>query len=86
MTDEQRQWAINRIRAKRAFWRHLAIYVAVNALLILIWAFSSSEGFWPMWPMLGWGIGVVSHAATVFAGPKSISDDRIDRELGSGAG
>jgi len=35
MTEEQRQAAIRRIRAKRGFWRHFATYLAVNALLVV---------------------------------------------------
>ncbi len=81
MTQDQRQWAINRIRAKRAFWVHLAVYVAVNVLLVVIWAAGSRDYFWPVWPMLGWGIGVVAHGVTVHVGPSTISEERIDREL-----
>ena len=81
MTDEQRQWAIRRIRAKRVFWIHLAVYLAVNALLIVIWAMTSGAYFWPVWPMLGWGIGVVAHAVSVYVGPREISQAQIDREL-----
>ena len=81
MTDEQREWAIKRIRAKRGFWVHLAVYLAVNTLLVSIWAASSGDYFWPVWPMLGWGIGVVAHAAAVLVGPSKISEERIDREL-----
>jgi hypothetical protein len=86
MTDEQREWAINRIKAKRAFWVHLVVYVTVNAFLVFIWAATSSDGFWPIWPMLGWGIGVASHGAAVIAGPATISEERINRELRSRAG
>lgn len=81
MTDEEREWAIKRIRAKRGFWVHLAVYLAVNTLLVFIWAASSGDYFWPVWPMLGWGIGVVAHGATVLVGPSKISEERIDREL-----
>ncbi len=81
MTDEQRQWAIRRIQAKRSFWVHLAVYVAVNALLVLIWSVTSGEYFWPVWPMLGWGIGLAAHAVTVYVGPSKISEAQIDREL-----
>lgn len=81
MTEDERQWAINRIKAKRGFWGHLAIYVMVNTLLVSIWAMTSSDSFWPIWPMLGWGIGVVAHGASAFAGPSTISEERIDREL-----
>lgn len=34
-------------------------YVLVMALLIVIWAATGAAYFWPMWPMLGWGIGLV---------------------------
>jgi hypothetical protein len=81
VTDEQRQWAIRRIRAKRAFWVHLTVYVAVNALLIVIWATTSGGFFWPIWPMLGWGIGLAAHAVSVNVGPREISEADIDREL-----
>jgi hypothetical protein len=38
---------------------HLAAYVAVNLLLIGIWAATGGGYFWPIWPLLGWGVGVV---------------------------
>jgi len=40
---------------------HVAIYLAVNAMLVAIWALSGFGYFWPVWPMLGWGIGVACH-------------------------
>ena len=83
MTDDQRRWAIRRIRAKRAFWVHLAVYILVNAFLMVVWAASSADYFWPAWPMLGWGIGVGAHAVSVFLAPMDVSEERIDRELQS---
>ncbi len=47
---------------------HLVIYVLVNVMLIGIWAASGAGYFWPVWPILGWGIGVGAHAAPVIAG------------------
>lgn len=81
MTDEQRQWAIRRIRAKRGFWIHFGVYLIVNAFLVAIWAMTSADYFWPVWVMLGWGIGVGAHALSVFVGPSEISEERIAREL-----
>ncbi len=81
MTEEQRQWAIRRIEAKRGFWIHLVVYITVNALLVGIWATASDDFFWPIWPILGWGIGLVSHAIAVMVGPPQISEQRINREL-----
>ncbi len=82
MSDEQRQQAIRRIQAKRGFKSHFAVYLAVNALLVLIWATTSGGYFWPVWPMLGWGIGVAAHASSVYLGRSEISEAEIDRELG----
>ena len=81
MTEADRQWAIKRIRAKRGFWVHLAMYFAVNGMLVGIWAATAADYFWPIWPMLGWAVGVVGHWVTVFVGPEEISEERISREL-----
>lgn len=47
---------------------HLASYIGVNLGLIGIWAATTSpptHDFWPIFPMLGWGIGVVAHLGSV---------------------
>jgi DUF1707 SHOCT-like domain/2TM domain len=31
-------------------------YIGVQALLVAIWALTGMGYFWPVWPMLGWGI------------------------------
>jgi hypothetical protein len=36
-------------------------YLAVVALLWVIWLATGAGYPWPIWPMLGWGIGVVGH-------------------------
>lgn len=35
-------------------------FVLVNAMLIVIWAASGGGYFWPIWPLLGWGLGLAS--------------------------
>jgi hypothetical protein len=35
-------------------------FVLVNVLLIVIWAASGGGYFWPIWPLLGWGLGLVT--------------------------
>lgn len=53
-------------RAARAELReHVRTYLAVMALLVVIWALTGAGYLWPVWPALGWGIGVVSHAASL---------------------
>ena len=76
---ELREQAITRLKKKRDFQTHLLIYVCVNALLVVIWAVSDSGFFWPIFPIAGWGIGVVANAWDVY-GRKPITEDEIRRE------
>ena len=38
-------------------------------LLVAIWALTGAGYFWPIWPMLGWGIGVLADAGGRLRGP-----------------
>ena len=77
--EELREQAISRLKKKRDFRSHVFIYVAVNAMLIMIWAIASGGFFWPIFPMLGWGIGVAANAWDVY-GRRPLSEDAIQRE------
>ena len=44
---------------KRAGFKwSLVCYCMVNAFLIGVWFFTDREYFWPIWCMLGWGLGL----------------------------
>lgn len=58
--------ARKRVRALRDFYSHAATYAAVNVLLVVINLMQGSGYFWAIWPILGWGIGLVSHAISVY--------------------
>jgi hypothetical protein len=78
---ELREQAVARLKKKRDFRSHLFIYVAVNAVLVAIWAVTSNASgfFWPIFPILGWGIGLAANAWDVY-GRKPITEDEIRRE------
>ena len=40
---------------------HAGAYLWASLAMIVIWLATGAGYFWPVWPMLGWGIGVVSH-------------------------
>ena len=42
-------------------------YLAVMALLWLIWLLTGAGYPWPVWPMLGWGIGVAGNLGRTWA-------------------
>lgn len=74
-----RKKAIERIEERRAFQWHLASYVVVNAALVLIWLLTGGDYFWPIWPMLGWGVGLAFHAIAYVKG--EITEDEIGAEV-----
>jgi hypothetical protein len=77
--QELREQAVSQLRKKRDFRAHVFIYVAVNAMLVVIWAVTGSGFFWPIFPILGWGVGVAANAWDVY-GRKPIGEDEIRRE------
>ena len=50
---------------RRDVREHVRSYVLVMLLLVAIWALTGAGYFWPVWPALGWGIGVLSHVGAV---------------------
>jgi hypothetical protein len=59
MTENQ---AREYVRKLSRFYTDALIYVVVNLGLILIWAISGGGYFWPIWVIIGWGIGLGVHA------------------------
>ncbi len=49
-------------RGARPVRNQLPAYLAVSVLLVVIWAATGADYFWPIWPMLGWGLGIARHA------------------------
>jgi|SRR6516165_7736855 len=54
-------------RRKAGLYIHAAVYAAVNALLITINLSSATGRLWFQWPLLGWGVGLLAHAAAAFS-------------------
>ena len=77
--QELRKLAVSRLRKRRDFRTHVVIYVIVNAMLVGIWAVTGAGFFWPVFPILGWGIGVGANAWDVY-GRKPITEDEVQRE------
>lgn len=56
---ERRRWDTDHVRA----------YLGVMVMLVAIWALTGAGYFWPIWPMLGWGIGVLADSGGRLGGP-----------------
>lgn len=83
--DEIREMA----KARVSFRWNLVSYVVVNAFLVLLWLVGNDFAtpslwgddpgdayFWPIWPLLGWGVGLAFHGYGAYGGGK----DAVARE------
>ena len=78
--DERRAAAIQRLEDKREWKAHAAVYVAVNVMLVIIWAASGAGYFWPIWPIGGWGLGLALHAWNNY-GERPFTEADISEEI-----
>ena len=67
--EELRAAAVKRLKDKRDLKAHLLAYLMVNLLFVAIWAATTAGFFWPVFPLFGWGIGLVFHAWDVYSKP-----------------
>ncbi|PQJ62308.1 2TM domain-containing protein [Photobacterium angustum] len=65
ITEDEKQ-AINYVKGIKGFYSNLTTYVLVISALFVINYFTSPGYWWAVWPALGWGIGIVSHALSAF--------------------
>ena len=79
--DTLRSQAIAVLKKRRDFRTHLLVYVLVNGAIVAIWAMTGRDGFfWPMFPIVFWGIGVVMNAWDVYVA-RDFSDEQIARQM-----
>lgn len=88
MNEEQkdeRLWKMARRRAE--FKKSLFSYIAINVFLWAIWWFTTGQftGFntplpWPIWVMLGWGIGLAFQYFKAYNGDSiSLTEQEYER-------
>jgi len=72
---ELRERALKHLKDKRDLKAHLLAYVTVNLMLVAIWWSAGGGFFWPLFPILGWGIGIAFHIWDVMSpepGPREV--------------
>ena len=72
-----------RVEAKLGFYIHLVVYILVNSMLIAINLVTAPGTYWFVWPLIGWGIGVLFHGLSVlvFGQGTAIRERMIDAEM-----
>lgn len=77
--DDLRARALASLKKKKDFRAHVVAYVLINSMFVAIWAVTGHGYFWPIFLLLGWGIGVFFNAWDVYSrGP---SEQQIQREI-----
>ncbi len=59
--DELREQAVTELRKRRELAGHLMAFILVNTFVVIIWYVTGAGFFWPVFPIFGWGIGIVFH-------------------------
>lgn len=72
--------AKKRVKELKGFYGNLISYCTIIPFLIIINLIVSPKNMWFYFPMLGWGIGVASHAFQVFGVGESWKEKKI-REI-----
>jgi Na+(H+)/acetate symporter ActP len=72
--------ARERVEEKKGFFTHLIVYVLVNILLVIIWWLTGADYPWFLFPLGGWGIGLIFHFLGVFVFSKQTGWERREVE------
>jgi len=78
--EELRTEARRRLTERRQFPTHLAAYVVVNAMLVVIWAMTGAGYFWPGFVLAGWGVGVLLHAWNIWF-QRPVTPEEVEQEI-----
>ena len=74
------QEAKKRVEEKKGFYIHFAVYIVVNILLVVIWVATGAGFPWFVFPLGGWGIGVLFHFLGVFVFSRRSGWERRETE------
>ena len=62
-------------RKRVEFRTHLIVYIVTNAAFWTIWFFTGQGYLWPVWPMAGWGIGLIFHYLFDYRSSRLLSEE-----------
>ena len=93
LSEDIERLAHKRAGAKLGWYVHAALYLLVNLVIFALSIHGFGSRPWSLFPLLGWGLGLVLHGVSVFVlgNGSSVRErlvqkerDRLQRELGNG--
>ncbi|WP_120339981.1 2TM domain-containing protein [Cryobacterium soli] len=82
-SDELRQFATRRLKARRDFWNYCGVWLGVSIIVVAIWLLATPGAyFWPIFPIGGMGIAAFFIGLDAY-GPnrRFITEEDIDNEV-----
>lgn len=73
--------ASKRVQELKGFYGNLISYCLVIPFLIFVNLYTTPKYHWFWWPMLGWGIGLASHALQIFGIGRNWEETQIQKIL-----
>lgn len=64
-STEEYQEAKKAVEERFGFYVHLTAYILVNSFFVFL-SLKNGHYFWAIWPIAGWGIGLMFHGISVF--------------------
>jgi hypothetical protein len=63
--DRRRRQERSARGARTGFRIHATVFVAVQVMLVVVWAATGMGYPWFVYPLFGWGVGLAAHYAAV---------------------
>lgn len=79
--DKEYLRAKKKVGNLKDFYRHLTIYMFVNILLFAINFFTFQGDWWFVYPLGGWGIGLVIHGLTTYVNNNPSKSDWEEKKI-----
>ncbi|MDO5053457.1 MAG: 2TM domain-containing protein [Pseudoclavibacter sp.] len=72
-----------RVLARNVYWGVLLLWLGASVFMVLLWWMTTPDGyFWPMWPILGMGLGALSWGFSIMArSPFRARRSQVEREM-----
>jgi len=72
-----------KVEARMSFYTNLVVYLVVITMLTILNLTVAGDYFWAMWPMIGWGSGLIIHGlfTFVFDPGSSLKEHLIEKEM-----
>jgi uncharacterized membrane protein len=79
--EERMRIARRRAGKKFGFFIHLAVFIAVNALLVVVNQRTTPGVSWFAFPLGGWAIGLCIHGLAVYLSGSGLRERMVEDEL-----